>query len=498
MDVTLNPNKLVEYLGKPPEEFTKKDLIRFIEANNVRMVNFRYVGGDGRLKQLNFVINSRAELDELLSAGERVDGSSLFSYIDAASSDLYVIPRYKTAFINPFSNTPALDILCTYYTHEGEPLASSPENVLQRAVTELKREFGVDFKAMGELEYYVFSQKQDVYPISAQKGYHESSPFSKWERLRMEAMKTIAESGGKIKYGHTEVGSIGTDEQDMEQHEIEFLPVPAVDAADQIVVAKYILRMIGYKYSVPISFAPKVLVGHAGSGLHIHSLLERNGRNALVENEEISDTAKRMIAGYLRMAKSLTAFGNTVPLSYLRLVPHQEAPTNICWGDRNRSALVRVPLGWLGVKDMVREVNPQEPESTFEGRENQTIEFRAPDGSANIYLLLAGLAVAARHGLKMVEALKYADQLYAGVNIFEDEYREFREKLPQLPASCWESADCLIEDRSLYEANGVFSPVVIDGVAQMLKSYDDKGLSERLYGDEEAISQLVEEFLYCT
>lgn len=498
MDIQMSPNRLVQFLGKPPDEFTKRDIIRFIESNEIRMVNFRYVGGDGRLKQLNFVINNKAQVDNLLSVGERVDGSSLFPYIDAASSDLYVIPRFKTAYVNPFSNIPALDIICSYYTNEGEPLPSSPENVLRKAHKVLKDKTGMSLQAMGELEYYVFSDKQEVYPSDPQKGYHESSPFSKWELLRREAMETIAESGGNIKYGHTEVGFITGEYQDMEQHEIEFTPVPLEDAADQIVVAKYILRMTGYKHKVPISFAPKVLVGHAGSGLHIHSKLVKGKENMFVENGKLSDIARKTIAGYLSMARSLTAFGNTVPLSYLRLVPHQEAPTNICWGDRNRSTLVRVPLGWLGVGDMVKDANPQETEESTGNVDNQTVEFRSPDGSANIYFLLAGLAVAARHGLEMENALQYADRLYAGVNIFDDEHSDMRDKLPQLPSSCWESAECLLADREVYETDGVFSPVLIDGVADMLRSYDDKDLSERLYGRDEEIEKLVEEYLHCS
>ncbi len=498
MDIQMSPNKLVQFLGKPPDEFTKRDIIRFIEANEIRMVNFRYVGGDGRLKQLNFVINNRAHLDTLLSAGERVDGSSLFSYIDAASSDLYVIPRFKTAYVNPFSPIPALDILCSYYTHEGVPLPSSPENVLRKAHQALKENTGLSLEALGELEYYVFSDKQEVYPSDPQKGYHESSPFSKWELLRREAMETIAQSGGVIKYGHTEVGFVSGQYQDMEQHEIEFAPVPLEDAADQIVIGKYILRMTGYKYKVPISFAPKIVVGHAGSGLHIHSKLIKGKENMLVQDGHLSDIARRNIAGYLRLAKSLTAFGNTVPLSYLRLVPHQEAPTNICWGDRNRSALVRVPLGWLGVNSMVRDANPQETEEFEQAYDNQTVEFRSPDGSANIYFLLAGLAVAARHGLEMPDAIEYSNNLYADVNIFEDEHSDVRSRLPQLPASCWESADHLLEDREIYEADGVFSPVLIDGVVRMLRGYNDLDLSEKLYGRDQEIEDLIKEYLYCS
>ena len=129
----LSPNALVQYLDKPAQEFTKNDLITFIEHNDVEMINFHYVADDGRLKTLNFVINSREHLDNLLSSGERVDGSSLFAHMQAGSSDLYVIPRYRTAFINPFNEIPTLDILCTFFTKEGKPLESSPEYILKKA-----------------------------------------------------------------------------------------------------------------------------------------------------------------------------------------------------------------------------------------------------------------------------------------------------------------------------------------------------------------------------
>jgi len=130
---SLVPNKIARYLDKPSEEFTRADIIKYIKENNIEAVNFRHLGGDGRLKTLNFVITSPSQLEQLLSSGERVDGSSLFSYIDSSSSDLYIIPRYRTAFENPFSSVPAVDILCSYYTKEGQRLGSSPENILKKA-----------------------------------------------------------------------------------------------------------------------------------------------------------------------------------------------------------------------------------------------------------------------------------------------------------------------------------------------------------------------------
>lgn len=490
-EIVLNPNKLVQYLNKPARDFTKKDIIKFVEENGIRMLNFRYVAGDGRLKTLNFVINNKKHLDRMLSTGERVDGSNLFSYIPAASSDLYIVPRYRTAFVNPFTEFPTLDLLCSYYTSEGEPLDSSPENIIKKAYNVLKERTGFSFEVLGELEYYLLSEIDSIYPIIEQKGYHESHPFSKWGSVRREAMNVISEIGGNIKYGHAEVGNIISGELEMVQHEIEFLPEPAPEAADQLVLAKWAIRETAYKYGMEVSFAPKIIVGQAGSGMHIHTMLVKDGKNMMVDKDGLSDTAKKLIAGLLTLSSSLTAFGNTVPTSFLRLVPHQEAPTSICWGDRNRSVLVRVPLGWVGVDNMIRDANPDEPEDTLGHTNRQTVEFRSPDGSANIHQLIAGMTVAALHGLENKDALKIAEDLYVSVDASSVQ------KLKQLPASCWEAADMLLKDREIYEKFGVFPKGMIDKLARDLKSHDDKDLSEKLFGNADALRELVNKYIHC-
>lgn len=489
--VLLNPNKLVQFLQKPAEDFTKNDIIKFIEKNDIKMVNFRYIAGDGRLKTLNFVINSRAHLDHILSYGERVDGSNLFSYVQASSSDLYVVPRYKTAFVNPFTEIPALDILCSFYTSTGDPLESSPENIIKKAHKILKEKTGFTFEALGELEYYLLSEIDSIYPIIEQKGYHESHPFSKWGAIRREAMEVISEMGGKIKYGHAEVGNIIHDDIEMVQHEIEFLPAPVEDAADQLVLAKWAVREVAYKYELEVSFAPKIIVGHAGSGLHIHARLVKDSRNMMADQEGLSETGRKLIAGFLELAPSLTAFGNTVPTSFLRLVPHQEAPTSICWGDRNRSVLVRVPLGWVGVENMIYDANPMEPREDKTIMNNQTVEFRSPDGSANVHQLLAGLTVAALYGLEKPDALQIAEKLY----VCED--ASCVEGLNQLPASCFEAADALLKDRQVYENNDIFPPGMIDRIAQELKAYGDQNMSEKLFGNADALKEIVNKYIHC-
>lgn len=497
LEVLMNPNKMVRHLQKPAREFTKYDIIKFIDDHHIEMLNFRYVGEDGKLKTLNFVITSKDYLESILSTGERIDGSSLFSYIDAESSDLYVIPRFRTAFINPFTEQPTMDILCSFYTKDGKPLGSAPENILKKASSIFTKETGYTFKAMGELEYYIISEKKDLYPARDQRGYHTAAPFTNWENIRLEALQIIAQCGGKVKYGHSEVGNFTTETLMYEQHEIEFNPVEAEEAVEQLIIAKWILRMLGQKYGVTISFAPKITVGKAGSGLHIHMLIEKDGINYMADEEGLTDTAKKMIAGILDKAQSLTAFGNTIPTSYLRLVPHQEAPTMVCWGDSNRSVLVRVPLGWIAKTNMIKDVNPQERGEVPYIPGKQTVEFRAPDGAADLYHLMAGLILASKEGLLSKDSLKSAKELYMNVNIFKPEHKDKLDQLKALPTSCYESAVCLEKDAAFYQRDEVFPQGTLDNFVNKLKSYEDEDLSERLYNKTEEIAALVNQYLHC-
>jgi len=492
-----NAHELVRFLDKPQSDFTREDLLHYVKANDIQFVQFRHVGGDGRLKTLSFVVSDEAALNRLLAEGERVDGSSLLPFVDASSSDLYVVPRYKTAFRNPFTQFPTLDILCTYYTSNGERLASAPETVLHRAHEALKRETGLTLDALGELEYYVIFDDGHHYPVKPQRGYHESSPFCRGDVLRTDAMRALARAGVDIKYSHSEVGNITDNGREMEQHEIELALAPLEDAADQLLISMWMLRMLGYQQGVTVSFAPKIVPGHAGNGMHVHTRLMKDGKSVMTDGSGLSDTAKKAISGYVTLAQSLTAFGNTIPTSYLRLVPHQEAPTNVCWGDRNRSALVRVPLGWLNARDMARDANPQQLSGCTSGGGNQTVEVRSPDGSANVYLLLAGLAVAVRHGLQMPDALDVAARRYVDVNIFAAEQEALRESLPHLPASCVESGDVLLRDRAIYEKDGVFPPELIDYTAKRLHDCCDMGLVERIRDNYEEVAQLIDEYLLC-
>ncbi|OCR31482.1 glutamine synthetase [Bacteroides fragilis] len=496
-ELLMSPNRLVTFLQKPAAEFTKADIINYIQQNEIRMVNFMYPAADGRLKTLNFMINNASYLDAILTCGERVDGSSLFPFIEAGSSDLYVIPRFRTAFVDPFAEIPTLVMLCSFFNKDGEPLKSSPEYTLHKACKAFTDVTGMEFQAMGELEYYVISEDDGLFPATDQRGYHESGPYAKFNDFRTQCMSYIAQTGGQIKYGHSEVGNFMLDGKVYEQNEIEFLPVNAENAADQLMIAKWVIRNLAYQYGYDITFAPKITVGKAGSGLHIHMRMMKDGQNQMLKDGALSDTARKAIAGMMQLAPSITAFGNTNPTSYFRLVPHQEAPTNVCWGDRNRSVLVRVPLGWSAQTDMCALANPLESDSNYDTTQKQTVEMRSPDGSADLYQLLAGLAVACRHGFEIENALAIAEQTYVNVNIHQKENADKLKALAQLPDSCAASADCLQKQRTVFEQYNVFSPAMIDGIISRLRSYNDATLRKDIQDKPEEMLALVSKFFHC-
>ena len=472
-------NKIAQYLNKNPRDFSKADIVRYVEDHDIEFLNFNYIGEDGKLKTLNFIITDKEHLESILSLGERIDGSSIFSDIKAGKGDLYIIPRYYTAYLNPFEEHPTIDILCSFFTKDGKPLESAPEYVLKKSVMDFEEKTGYKFMAMGELEYYVIGTRDDLYPVENQKGYHSAAPFTKFEQLRREAMFLIAQCGGVLKYGHSEVGAFYEDELYYEQHELEFLPVEPEKAVEDLIIAKWILRMLGKKYGLTITYAPKILKGKAGSGLHIHMLLEKAGKNEMIDDEDLSDDARKMMAGILQLSKSLTAFGNTVPISFLRLVKHQEAPTRICWGYSNRAALIRVPLAWVARTNMLKTANPQQKDEIPYIPGKQTVEYRASDGSADLYHLIAGIVLAAKNGLISENSLELSKKLFIPSDDKDNRSEDF-DRFEDLPGSCHEAAVWLEKEREVYEKDGIFPQITIDKFIRKLKAFNDEKLNEEI------------------
>jgi glutamine synthetase len=491
-------NPISSILGKPREDFTREDLVKVIEERNIEKITLRYVALDGKLKELKIPFANRYQAERILADGERVDGSSLFrGVVDVARSDLYVVPVYKTAFLNPFDAT-SLDFVCRYFTSDGEMAPYTWDNVLHKALEVFRKGSGLDLYAMGELEFFLIgAPKGSAYPAQRQSGYHASAPFVKSGAILDEMVRCLTQVTGAVKYAHSEVGYIenihsASEELDgkmAEQMEIELFPSPIDEAADHAVLARWIIRNVAHHHECVATFAPKIEEGVAGNGMHFHLELMDDGRNVMSEDDgKLSHHARRLIGGLCAHADALTAFGNTVPAAYLRLVPDQEAPTRICWSDMNRSALIRVPLAWSKVSDLSLKVNPQQRTRFQRAGSRQAVEIRSPDGSALVHLLLAGVTMAVDWGLTHKESLDLAEKLYVTGDIFRNP--KLLEALPSLPASCVESSRLILAKRDFFERDGVFPATVIDYVAAALADEDDENLRRRLAALSEDARQI--------
>lgn len=481
-------NPLSAFLEKPAQDFQRADFIKVIKEKKIERITFHYTALDGKLKELRLPFSSREEADNILAEGERVDGSSLFKgMVDVSLSDLYVVPEYKTAFLNPFDNK-SLDFICRFLTKEGKRAPFALDNILANAYQLFRKNSGLELYALGELEFFLIcGRDQETYPLQKQQGYHEAEPFMKSGGILNEMVRTITQTTGAVKYIHSEVGSIGTiqskvDEiagKSAEQLEVEFMSKPVEEMADALVIGRWLIRNVAYRHGCTATFTPKLAEGIAGNGFHFHLELKKNKRNIMVDSDgKLSELALRLIGGLCEYADSLTAFGNTTASSYLRLVPDQEAPTRLFWSDMDRNAMIRVPLAWSNVSHLARVLNPQE-EAGVEGSESrQTVELRTPDGSALVYLLLAGIVMAAEWSLKDKNSLKLTKKYYAKGGLSKDSAS--LESFPELPRSCEESSRILLEKRALYEREDVFPSGVIDYVAQLLQEEKDKGLNKKL------------------
>jgi len=297
-------------------------------------------------------------------------------------------------------------------------------------------------------------------------------------------VRHLTQITGSVKYAHAEVGYIDSVRSNLsllsgrraEQHEIELLTQPIEEMGDIMALARWIVRNVAHRHGMLATFAPKIEEGVAGNGLHFHLELIKDGHNVMTTDEgDLSAEALRLIGGLVQYAATLSAFGNTVASSFLRLVPNQEAPTRICWSHNNRSALIRVPLGWTGKTHLAQVVNPNEREAYHDQRGRQTVEIRSPDGSASFYLLLAGITTAAEYGLTDPDAVELAARTRADGNVFAD--RELLARLEPLPASCVQCARLLGERRAMYEEFGVFPRTIIDHQIALLTRENDEHLN---------------------
>lgn len=479
-------NPIVSIANKPKEELTRQDLWKIISELQIQRVTFHYVASDGKIREIRIPIQNRFQIELILADGERVDGSSIYKgMVESGKSDLYVVPIYKSAFINPFDSK-SLDFFCKFFDSSGELTNFTHENILTRAKSFLRSRTGFDLTALGELEFYlIYNLENYSYLPAKQQGYHLSPPYAKTSSIVNEMMSTIANVTGSVKYCHNEVGFIECIQSEIpqlngksaEQIEIEFLLTDIEDTAQNLVLSTWIIRNIASKYGVIATFFPKIDPGHAGNGLHIHLALEKDGKNLMIdEKSELSDLALMLIGGICEFAPSLTAFGNTVSASYLRLVPGQEAPTKVFWSPSNRNAMIRIPLAWAKANNLALKINPQQTIKFDYQSSRQTVELRTPDGSAYFYLLLSGITQAINWALSNPSISLEIAKKYHYVSDSKQTENQFK----TLSTSCVESAEILLKNRAFFEADGVFPPSVIDHYSNLLKAENDRDLNRRL------------------
>ena len=451
----LPASRLARLLGRPAAAWTTDDLVQLFVDQRLRLVNLMHVGGDGWLKTLDFVPRDRGHLRDVLTSGERADGSSLFGMlgVNVTASDVVLRPRIETAFLDPFASAPALAVMCGHYGRDGHPLPESPDTIVRRAADRVARDAGVDLHALGEVEYFLGKrpEESDIYGAT-ERGYHASSPFVFGEALRRQALVVLAEMGVPVKYAHSEVGYIQPDEGDnriWEQHEVELALQPLPAAADAVVLTHWVLRNLAHQRGLRCSFDPILRQGHAGSGLHFHLSAWVGGHPRAVSraDEGLEPDAAAMVAGLVTSAGALMAFGNRTSNSFVRLTQAREAPNRVTWGRFNRKALIRLPIVARGPDGST--VSPE------------TVEFRLPDGSAHPHLLLAGI------GQAMIEGRNRESASLAELLARTSATAAAAEALP-VPRAFGEVAEALRSQRAMLEAGGVFEPHVIDRVVDAL------------------------------
>lgn len=411
--------------------FSKEDVLKDIQEQNIELIDLQFTDILGVTKSVTITAE---HLEEAFERGIWFDGSSIYGFARIQESDMVLMPDPITYRILPWVDTPPYRarIICDILTAELEPFPGDPRGTLKRALARAE-EMGFSAYNVGpELEFFLFRKLNGNDTLSAVPhdigGYFDFSPGDEAERVRSEIIATLQELGITVEMSHHEV-AIG-------QHEIDFRYSDALHSADNSITFKQAVKGIAAKHDLFGTFMPKPIRGENGSGMHCHQSLFTEDGNAFYDPEgefKLSTVAKQFTAGLLKHARALSAVVAPTVNSYKRLTPGYEAPVYVCWAQRNRSALVRIPR-----------YSP--------GREQSTrVELRFPDPSANPYLAFAAMLHAGLDGIE--------NELEAPPSVSEDVFEwtaaEREEKgVGVLPGTLREALDALKEDDVVKDALG--------------------------------------------
>ncbi|MBF4509637.1 MAG: glutamine synthetase [Aeromicrobium sp.] len=352
----------------------RHDVIKQIKDQKIEFIHLWFTDVLGFLKSFTIDVE---ELEIAMTEGMGFDGSSIQGFARIQESDMIAMPDPTTLQILPWRQKGVLvaTMFCDIVRPDGTPYDADPRYVLKRNL-ERAAEMGFTMYVGPELEYYYL--KSDREPEVLDLGtYFDQTTRDLAVDLRMDTVKMLKRFGIQVEYSHHEVGP--------SQHEIDLRYAEALSMADKVMTYRVVVKEVAQTNGVYATFMPKPLYGEAGSGMHVHQSLFKDGKNAFYDADDpyhLSATAKSYIAGILYHARGMAAVTNQWVNSYKRLVSGYEAPVYICWAHRNRSALVRVPM--------------YKP-----GKENATrIELRSPDPACNPYLAFSVMLAAGLDGIE--------------------------------------------------------------------------------------------------
>jgi len=439
---------------------TAHQVVKFAQENNCEMVDYKFLDFVGIWQHFSTPMSEFSE--DIFEEGVGFDGSSIRGWQPIHNSDMLIVPDPATAKVDPFVKVPTLSLICNIIdpiTKEG--YSRDPRFIAKKAEAYLKSTGIADTAYFGpEPEFFIFddvrydlSANQAFFAVDSaegtwntgreefpnlgykprhKEGYFPCAPTDSLIDLRNEMVQVLQGVGIRIEASHHEVATGGQCEIDMRFDSL-------LSMGDTLQWFKYIVKNVAFRNGKTVTFMPKPLFGDNGSGMHCHQSLWKDGKNLFAGDGYggLSKMAMYYVGGIMKHAKALCAFTNPSTISYKRLVPGYEAPVNLAYSNRNRSASIRIP-----VTD-----NPK----------SKRVEYRTPDPSCNGYLAFAAMMMAGLDGIE--------NKIDPGQPLDKDIYGLSPEELKDIPnvaGSLEEALQCLAEDHDFLLKGDVFTKDVID------------------------------------
>ncbi|OEH94115.1 type I glutamate--ammonia ligase [Bacillus solimangrovi] len=408
-------------------KYTKEDILRLADEENVRFIRLQFTDMLGTIKNVEI---PKGQLEKALANEMMFDGSSIEGFVRIEESDMKLHPDLDTWVVFPWTaeKGKVARLICDVYTPEGKPFAGDPRGILKKVLKEAEEMGFTSFNIGPEPEFFLFKNDEKGEPtleLNDKGGYFDLAPTDLGENCRRDIVLELEDMGFEIEASHHEVAP--------GQHEIDFKYANAIKACDDIQTFKLVVKTIARKHGLHATFMPKPLFGVNGSGMHCNMSLFKGSENAFYDEGgelQLTETAYQFIAGILEHAQAFTAITNPTVNSYKRLVPGYEAPSYVAWSAKNRSPLIRIPAS-RGMSTRV--------------------EVRSVDPSANPYLAMAVMLAAGLDGIK--KGLKAPAPINRNIYVMSEAELE-ETGIKQLPSTLSEALKKFKSDEILYNALG--------------------------------------------